>query len=102
MAYSNRARTPPRPIRIRKIRVAALLLVIAATAVLGRQVLASSSSGDESPSGVVRSAEALPSMVWPASGQAAVQIGQSQVRVGPNQHAAPIASVAKVMTAYLV
>jgi D-alanyl-D-alanine carboxypeptidase (penicillin-binding protein 5/6) len=40
--------------------------------------------------------------VWPADGQAAVQIGQSQVQAGPNQHAAAIASVAKVMTAYLV
>ena len=40
--------------------------------------------------------------MWPAYGQAAVQIGQSQVQAGPNQHAAPIASVAKVMTAYLV
>jgi D-alanyl-D-alanine carboxypeptidase (penicillin-binding protein 5/6) len=40
--------------------------------------------------------------VWPASGQAAVQIGESQIEVGPNQHAAPIASIAKVMTAYLV
>jgi D-alanyl-D-alanine carboxypeptidase len=28
--------------------------------------------------------------------------GQSQVQAGPNQHAAAIASVAKVMTAYLV
>ena len=45
---------------------------------------------------------ALPSTVWPAQGQAAVQIGQSQVQAGPNQHAAAIASVAKVMTAYLV
>src|SRR5262249_20155942 len=43
-----------------------------------------------------------PGTVWPAHGQAAVQIGQSQVQAGPNQHAAPIASVAKVMTAYLV
>jgi D-alanyl-D-alanine carboxypeptidase (penicillin-binding protein 5/6) len=41
--------------------------------------------------------------VWPAYGQAAfIQSGQSQVQAGPNQHAAPIASVAKVMTAYLV
>jgi D-alanyl-D-alanine carboxypeptidase (penicillin-binding protein 5/6) len=40
--------------------------------------------------------------VWPTSGQAAVEIGRSQVQVGPNQHRAPIASVAKVMTAYLV
>ena len=45
----------------------------------------------------------MPGTVWPASGQAAfVQGGQSQVHAGPNQHAAPIASVAKVMTAYLV
>ena len=28
--------------------------------------------------------------------------GQAQIHAGPNQHAAPIASVAKVMTAYLV
>ena len=41
--------------------------------------------------------------MWPANGQAAfVQTGQSQVHAGPNQHAAAIASVAKVMTAYLV
>jgi D-alanyl-D-alanine carboxypeptidase (penicillin-binding protein 5/6) len=39
---------------------------------------------------------------WPVHGQAAVQVGRSQVRAGPNQHVAPIASVAKVMTAYLV
>src|SRR5262249_24073033 len=37
-----------------------------------------------------------------ANGQAAVQIGRSQVQAGPNQHAAAIASLAKVMTAYLV
>ena len=107
MAYSNRAETPTRRIRIRWIRVAALLLAIAATAALGYQVLASTSS-TASPNGVPRSeqrgarAEALPRTVWPAYGQAAVQIGPSQVQAGPNQHPAPIASVAKVMTAYLV
>jgi serine-type D-Ala-D-Ala carboxypeptidase (penicillin-binding protein 5/6) len=41
--------------------------------------------------------------VWPAYGQAAfIRTGQSEIQAGPNQHAAPIASVAKVMTAYLV
>jgi D-alanyl-D-alanine carboxypeptidase (penicillin-binding protein 5/6) len=41
--------------------------------------------------------------VWPAQGQAAfVLAGQSLVRASPTQHAVPIASVAKVMTAYLV
>jgi D-alanyl-D-alanine carboxypeptidase (penicillin-binding protein 5/6) len=44
----------------------------------------------------------LPRTVWPADGQAAVQIGQSQIQAGPNQHAAAIASLAKVMTATLV
>jgi D-alanyl-D-alanine carboxypeptidase (penicillin-binding protein 5/6) len=41
--------------------------------------------------------------VWPASGQAAfVRSGDPVIHTGPDQHAAPIASVAKVMTAYLV
>jgi D-alanyl-D-alanine carboxypeptidase (penicillin-binding protein 5/6) len=108
MTYRKRARTPTRRSRIRRIRVGALLVVVAAIAVLGYQSLASSSSTAASPIDVPRSehrgavGEALPSMVWPAHGQAAVQIGQSQVQAGPNQHAAPIASVAKVMTAYLV
>lgn len=41
--------------------------------------------------------------MWPEHGQAAfVESGEGRVRVGPNQHAAAIASLAKVMTAYLV
>jgi serine-type D-Ala-D-Ala carboxypeptidase (penicillin-binding protein 5/6) len=109
MTYSKRARTPSRRIRIRRIRAAGLLVVIAAiAAALGYQSLASSSSTAAPPNDVLRSEhraardEALPGTVWPAYGQAALQIGQSQVRAGPNQHPAPIASVAKVMTAYLV
>jgi serine-type D-Ala-D-Ala carboxypeptidase (penicillin-binding protein 5/6) len=108
MTYSNRARTTTRRIRIRWIRVACLLVVVAAIAAFGYRLPAFSSSTAASPSDVPRSAhrgalgEALPSTVWPAHGQAAVQIGQSQVRAGPNQHAAAIASLAKVMTAYLV
>jgi D-alanyl-D-alanine carboxypeptidase (penicillin-binding protein 5/6) len=93
--------------RIRRIRVAGLLVVIPAIAALGYQLLASSTAA--SPIDVLRSehpgalGEALPSTVWPVRGQAAfVQTGQSQVQAGPNQHAAAIASVAKVMTAYLV
>jgi D-alanyl-D-alanine carboxypeptidase (penicillin-binding protein 5/6) len=102
------ARTTRR-IRIRKLRVAGLLLLIAAiAATLGYQSLASSSPPAASATDVVRGqhraalAEAPPGTVWPADGQAAVQIGQSQAQAGPNQHAAPIASVAKVMTAYLL
>jgi serine-type D-Ala-D-Ala carboxypeptidase (penicillin-binding protein 5/6) len=95
--------------RIPRILVAGLLVVFAAiAAALGYQSLASSSSTAASSRGVPRIehrgalGEALPSTVWPAYGQAAVQIGQSHVHAGPNQHATPIASVAKVMTAYLV
>jgi serine-type D-Ala-D-Ala carboxypeptidase (penicillin-binding protein 5/6) len=108
MAYSKPARPTTRRIRIRWIRVAGLLVVVAAiVAALSHQLLASSSSTAASPSEALRSEhrralEALPGTVWPAHGQAAVQLGQSPVHVGPNQHAAAIASVAKVMTAYLV
>jgi serine-type D-Ala-D-Ala carboxypeptidase (penicillin-binding protein 5/6) len=83
------------------IRVAGLLAVIGAiAAALGYRSLASSSS--PAAFGGARG-EAVPAAVWPASGQAAfVRAGESQVRAGPNQHAAAIASIAKVMTAYLV
>jgi D-alanyl-D-alanine carboxypeptidase (penicillin-binding protein 5/6) len=109
MSYREPARTTGR-IRIRWLRVAGLLVVIAAiAAALGHQLLASSSSTAAPPIDVLRGEhrgahrDALPSTVWPAFGQAAfVLTGQSQIQAGPNQHAAPIASVAKVMTAYLV
>jgi D-alanyl-D-alanine carboxypeptidase (penicillin-binding protein 5/6) len=107
MAYSKPARTTTR--RIPRILIAGLLGVTAALAAArGYESLASSSSPAGSPIDVRRSEHrgalvgTLPSTMWPARGQAAVQIGQSQVQAGPNQHAAAIASVAKVMTAYLV
>jgi serine-type D-Ala-D-Ala carboxypeptidase (penicillin-binding protein 5/6) len=69
--------------------------LLVAAAALAYQLLASSSGG--------ASGDALPGTVWPASGQAAfVRTGHAQVYAGPNQHPASIASVAKVMTAYLV
>src|ERR671935_97813 len=109
MTYREPARRTTSRIRIRRIRVAFLLVVIAAIAVLGYQSLASSSSTAGSPIDVLRSehrgahGDALPNTVWPAHGQVAfVQTGQSQIHAGPNQHPAAIASLAKVMTAYLV
>jgi serine-type D-Ala-D-Ala carboxypeptidase (penicillin-binding protein 5/6) len=110
MTCSKPARTTTRRIRIRRIRVAALLVVIAAiAAALGYESLASSPTPAASPVDDLRGehrdavGEASPSKVWPADGQAAfIQTGQSQIQAGPNQHAAAIASVAKVMTAYLV
>ncbi len=107
MTYREPARTTTR--RILRILVSGLLVVIAViAAALGYRSLAPSSSTAASPIVVLRGehrvvlVEALPSMVWPSYGQAALQIGQSQIHSGPDQHVAAIASVAKVMTAYLV
>ena len=108
MTYRQPARTTTR--RTPRIPVAGLLIVIAAiAAALGMGWPASSSSTAASPSDVSREAQrgaggaATSGTVWPAYGQAAfIRTGQSEIQAGPNQHAAPIASVAKVMTAYLV
>ena len=99
MTYREPARTTNR--RIPWVLVAVPLVVIAAIAAArGCQSSASSSSTAAPPIDVL---QALPRTVWPAEGQAAfVQTGQSQIQAGPNQHAAAIASLAKVMTAYLV
>jgi serine-type D-Ala-D-Ala carboxypeptidase (penicillin-binding protein 5/6) len=106
MAYRETARTTHR-IRNRRIDVG-LIVCIAVIAALAYQMLGSSSSTVTSTTDARRGQhrgardEALPGTVWPADGQAAVRIGQSRVQAGPNQHAAPIASVAKVMTAYVL
>jgi serine-type D-Ala-D-Ala carboxypeptidase (penicillin-binding protein 5/6) len=69
---------------------AGLLALSAASAALAHRSLPSSSSP-------------VAGTVWPAYGQAAfIETGQPQIEAGPDQHPAPIASVAKVMTAYLV
>ena len=103
MTHSKHARTTTHPIWIRRIRVAVVLAAIVAIAVsLAYQLLPSSSSTAAPPSDRAARGIAVPGTVWPEYGQAAVQIGHSRIQAGPNQHAAPIASVAKVMTAFLV
>jgi serine-type D-Ala-D-Ala carboxypeptidase (penicillin-binding protein 5/6) len=84
----------------RRLLLTIPLVVLAAIATTrGCQSPASSSSTAAPRSGVF----SVPSTVWPADGQAAfVLTGKSQIEAGPNQHAAAIASVAKVMTAYVV
>src|SRR3954449_10121410 len=99
MTYPERARRTRHRTRIRWRRVVGLLAAVAAiVAVLGHELTASFSASDASP----RTAEAVSGSVWPASGQAAFIRGQSGIHAGPHQHPAPIASVAKVMTAYIV
>jgi serine-type D-Ala-D-Ala carboxypeptidase (penicillin-binding protein 5/6) len=85
-----------------------VVVVIAAIAALLGLRLSATGSSTPAPTDVARSESraasdaAAPSPVWPAEGQAAVRIGAAGVLAGPNQHPAPIASLAKVMTAYLV
>jgi D-alanyl-D-alanine carboxypeptidase (penicillin-binding protein 5/6) len=79
-----------------RARLVLLVVVAAIAASYGLRSGASSSPRHG------RATKALPGAVWPVDGQAAVKIGRSRILAGPNQHAAPIASVAKVMTAYLV
>jgi zinc D-Ala-D-Ala carboxypeptidase len=55
VAYSARARTTTRRLRIRRIRAAGLLVIASVTTVLGYQSLASSSSTTASPIDVLRS-----------------------------------------------
>jgi serine-type D-Ala-D-Ala carboxypeptidase (penicillin-binding protein 5/6) len=79
-----------------RILVAGLLVLITAiSASVGHRLSASSSSAPATVS--------VRGVAWPAAGQAAFVVsGESQLHVSPHQHAAAIASVAKVMTAYLV
>jgi serine-type D-Ala-D-Ala carboxypeptidase (penicillin-binding protein 5/6) len=83
-----------------------LVVIVAIAACLTYQLLPSSLSAPVPPSDLaehrVARVVAVPGTVWPEYGQAAVRVGQSRIQAGPNQRAAPIASVAKVMTAYLV
>jgi D-alanyl-D-alanine carboxypeptidase (penicillin-binding protein 5/6) len=109
---STRTTTP----RISGLLLAGLLTAAAAIVALGHRPPSFSSSSDASPpdrlaldgapSGTRSSAHrriVLPPDMWPAVGQAAVMLtGQTRIHAGPNQHPAPIASVAKVMTGYVV
>jgi D-alanyl-D-alanine carboxypeptidase (penicillin-binding protein 5/6) len=103
MTYGGQARAKRHRIRVRRIRAAVFVLVLGALATaFAHRLLASSPSKAAAPKVVVRAGELLRT-VWPAYGQAAfIESGSSVIHAGPNQHAAPIASVAKVMTAYLV
>ena len=71
------------------LRGSALLVVTAAVLALP--------GGPAAAAGAARAGS-----VWPAHGQAAYVLGGGELRTSPHTHAVPIASVAKVMTAYLV
>src|SRR5689334_6635067 len=107
MDHNTPARTAPR--RVQTFFFAGLLVLSAAVAAIAYRSLPSSSSPAASSIEASRAqhrgvlGKAVANTVWPADGQAAfIKTGQSQIEAGPNQRSAPIASVAKVMTAYLV
>jgi serine-type D-Ala-D-Ala carboxypeptidase (penicillin-binding protein 5/6) len=107
---------------MRTLTSVGLLAVVAAIVVLEHQSPSPSPSRAASPPAKVlrtdrrlgsgrasRRAESrahrgpVPRDVWPVDGQAAyTETGQPVIHAGPDQHPAPIASVAKVMTAYVV
>jgi D-alanyl-D-alanine carboxypeptidase (penicillin-binding protein 5/6) len=96
MAYREAARPTTRR-RPPSVRIAVLFLVGGAIAgSVGHELRLPREHGRAQ-------GEPVPSAVWPASGQAAFRrAGEPRIHAGPNQHPAPIASVAKVMTAYVV
>jgi D-alanyl-D-alanine carboxypeptidase (penicillin-binding protein 5/6) len=120
MTNARHARTPTH--RRPRLLLAGLLAVVAAVAVVDHHSAPSpASQAATPPTGVLRAdrrlardeagptsvsradGDAVPAAVWPVDGQAAfIRSGQSEIHAGPRQHPAPIASVAKVMTAYVV
>src|SRR5579863_9952359 len=118
MAYSLPTAVTTRHIALRRFRAAGALLVVGAIgAFFAFQWLASPASTATTaldplrpgqpraagPASTSTTPTPLPGTVWPAYGQAAfVESGHSQVQSSPDQHPAPIASVSKVMTAYVV
>jgi D-alanyl-D-alanine carboxypeptidase (penicillin-binding protein 5/6) len=108
MTYNGSARPASRRVRSTIFAVLAVLgaglvgiLVYRSTTAVGGRGSPWSPSAASDQAGT--DAAALPDTVWPAYGQAAfIQTGQPRIQAGPNQHPAAIASVAKVMTAYLV
>ena len=96
MTLSEPARTVAR--RRRRALLAALLAAtLAATAFAVPRHL----SQDDGPLGV-GDASAASTDGWPAEGQGAYVLDGGRPAASPHQHPVPIASVAKVMTAYVV
>jgi D-alanyl-D-alanine carboxypeptidase (penicillin-binding protein 5/6) len=95
MAYYRSAR------RIRGTRTtvlgAVLALLLLATPIAAACHLLAQSAGVGGPAGRTF----LSAGMWPARGQAAIVLGRGRPAVSPHEEPAPIASLAKVMTAYL-
>jgi D-alanyl-D-alanine carboxypeptidase (penicillin-binding protein 5/6) len=82
--------------RHRALLGAVLALLLAAAA-----LLAASPRNERRRPLPARHRADLPAVSWPQQGQAALALGSGPPAVSPHEQAAPIASLAKVMTAYL-
>jgi D-alanyl-D-alanine carboxypeptidase (penicillin-binding protein 5/6) len=96
---ARRARSTPHG-RRRALLVAVLALLAATACAAPRHLL----NNDEDRSSLLDDRERayLSTDGWPLRGQGAYVLGNGRPAVSPHQHPVPIASVAKVMTAYLV
>lgn len=96
-------RTPPRPVyspvtlhRRRRGRLVALATLLVLAIAVTVAVVVRNRLNDDSRRHYIGSDG------WPRTGQAALQVGGAPAEQSPAQEPAPIASMAKVMTAYLV
>jgi serine-type D-Ala-D-Ala carboxypeptidase (penicillin-binding protein 5/6) len=83
--------------RLRVLLGTAVVLLLAHTAFTG----AASVVNNKAPTLTERSRTHQTQVSWPQSGQAAFVLGNGRPAASPRQQPAPIASLAKVMTAYL-
>jgi D-alanyl-D-alanine carboxypeptidase (penicillin-binding protein 5/6) len=104
----RRGRTAAPHARRRTLVVALLALLVAMAFALPRELLGGEDHGDLGGDGGTGSLlaghdrHARSTHGWPAAGQGAYVRGNGAPVASPHQHPVPIASVAKVMTAYLV
>ena len=96
MAYSETAPRTNYRTRPRVLRAVIAIVLVAAPAAVALHLLA----GHATPVNH-RPSALLPRGKWPAQGQAAIVVGGGRPAASPDQSPAPIASLAKVMTAYL-
>jgi D-alanyl-D-alanine carboxypeptidase (penicillin-binding protein 5/6) len=89
-------RTAPRRARSAVLGTVLALLLLTAPFLAGRYLL----EGGGGTSGAA-SHTLLSAARWPGSGQGAIAVGGGRPAVSPGEEPAPIASLAKVMTAYL-
>jgi len=92
--------TPPTVYRVRRRRLLLGLVLALLVAYTAGQLLTHTGNGRIPP---VHARDGdLSAVSWPLQGQAALVLGDARPAASPDQRPAPIASLAKVMTAYLI